>query len=58
MNQTHKRMQIIPSYHQQPQGLEFDRPKKEANARRLGADHIVLSTDATQMATLKGESVA
>ena len=28
-------------------------PGKEADARRLGADHIVLSTDATQMAAAK-----
>lgn len=29
-------------------------PGKEADARRLGADHIVISTDAAQMATVAG----
>ncbi|MEI7376806.1 NAD(P)-dependent alcohol dehydrogenase [Dickeya chrysanthemi] len=30
-------------------------PGKEADARRLGADRIVLSTEASQMATVKGQ---
>lgn len=30
-------------------------PGKEQDARRLGADHIVISTDEQQMATVKGE---
>ena len=30
-------------------------PGKEADARRLGADHIVISTDATQMAAAAGQ---
>jgi uncharacterized zinc-type alcohol dehydrogenase-like protein len=30
-------------------------PGKEPDARRLGADHVILSTDATQMATVKSK---
>lgn len=30
-------------------------PGKEADARRLGADHVVLSTDATQMTAVAGQ---
>ena len=30
-------------------------PGKEADARRLGADHIVISTDAAQMAAVAGQ---
>jgi uncharacterized zinc-type alcohol dehydrogenase-like protein len=30
-------------------------PAKESDARRLGADHVVLSTDPEQMASVKGE---
>ncbi|AAF84543.1 NAD(P)-dependent alcohol dehydrogenase [Xylella fastidiosa] len=30
-------------------------PGKEADARRLGADHVVISTDAEQMAAIKGK---